>query len=160
MTFYVNFTKDSLSTFNEILVIAGQLHDKYVGCFIDTRNSQSQKHVLTDRNDLTIEICIQKCYNLTQSEMTFAALTVSNFFSNFWSLLSTPLFLTLLPSLFFILTYLTYTFTYTLPLLIGILTMAARGCQFTRTQSEKCSNCFFFQLNTQENQLSLEHNFT
>ena len=52
----------------------------YVGCFVDNERDPKWEPVLTNRDDLTTEICIQKCYNETHranAEMTFAALTVS-----------------------------------------------------------------------------------
>lgn len=61
-------------------MIVGQLHEKYVGCFEDNQNDQKLEPVLKHMDDLTIEICIHKCYNetnQTESEMTFAALNVS-----------------------------------------------------------------------------------
>lgn len=62
-------------------MIVGQLHEKYVGCFEDNQNDQKLEPVLNNRDDLTIEICIEKCYNETtqnKSKMTYSALTVSS----------------------------------------------------------------------------------
>lgn len=67
------------TTYFEILLFAGQLKEKYVGCFADNERIHKLEPVLKDADNLTIEICIQKCYNDTngiQSEMTFAALNV------------------------------------------------------------------------------------
>lgn len=68
--------------YGEFLLIVGQLHEKYVGCFVDTETNRKSETVLGDQDNLTIEICIHTCYtetNQTNSEMTFAALNVSKF---------------------------------------------------------------------------------
>ena len=49
---------------------------------MDNINDKQLKPVLKNQSDLTIEICIRKCHNETngtQSEMTFAALAVSEY---------------------------------------------------------------------------------
>jgi len=69
------FQQGKIITFGEVLVIVGQLHEKYVGCFEENDVDQRWALALNNRNDLTVDICVQKCYQLNT---TFAALLVSS----------------------------------------------------------------------------------